>query len=103
MTHLDIPEESHESTNCPETGSNKGHFIALVRTAVATLVLGEGQVAEDEGGEEDEVVGEDVDILEGQPPPDGLLSVLSSPPALLVQPVYCPRESRARLKGRQSQ
>ena len=90
LTHLDIPEESHESTNCPKTGSNKGHFIALVRTAVPTLVPREGEVAEDEGCEEDEIVGEDVDVLEGQPPPDGLLSVLGSPPALLVQPVYCP-------------
>ena len=90
MTHLNIPEESHQSTNCPETGSNKGHFIALVRTAISALVLGEGEVAEDEGGEEDEVVGEDVDILEGQPPSDGLLSVLSSALALLVQPVYGP-------------
>ena len=91
MTHLDIPEESHQSTNCPETGSNKGHFIALVRTAVATLVLREGEVAEDEGGEEDEVVGEDVDVLERQPPSDGLLPVLCPPPALLIQPVDGPR------------
>ena len=90
LTHLDIPEESHESTNCPETGSNKGHFIALVRTAVLTPFPREGEVAEDEGCEEDEVFGEDVDVLEVQPPPYGLL--------LMVQPVYSPGDHEVKVK-----
>ena len=88
--HLNIPEESHESTNSPETGSDKGGLVALVRTSCPALVLGEGEVAEDEGGEEDQVVGEDVDVLEGEPPADSFLSVLGTSPALLVEPVYCP-------------
>ena len=89
-SHLNIPEESHESADSPETGSNEGGLVALVRTTGPTLVLGEGQVAQDEGREEDQVVGEDVDILEGEPPPDGLLPVLRPALALLVQPVDGP-------------
>ena len=89
--YLNVSEECHQCTDCPQASSIKGHFVILVRTMTRSAFLVRiCEVSENQRSEENQIVHKDVDVLEGQPPPDGLLSVLSSTLALLVQPVYGP-------------
>ena len=86
-SHLNIPEESHQSSDSPKTSSHESHFVPLIRTTSSTFILGKGKVPQYQGGQEYQVVHQDVNVLECQPSPQSFGSVLYS--SLFIQSLNC--------------
>ena len=87
--YLNVSEECHQCTDCPQASSIKGHFVILVRTMTRSAFLVRiCEVSENQCSEENQIVHKDIDVLEGEPPPDCLGSVLRA--SLTVQSLNCP-------------